>query len=188
MDVTDEPSTSDGLSRAVGTAVRLERAKAGWSMRKLAGLAGVSQPFLSNVENGRIYPSVPTLYALAAALGVAPAQLMPPTESSRSAGVHLPATDGTTDTAQILSGGPGKALESFLFDVAPGYADATPFAHDGEDFIYVLEGVLQVWIGDTAATELAAGESLWIDGALRHGMRVPVDATGRTRVLLVSSH
>lgn len=46
------PAINDQLSR-VGTYVRARRKANGLSQQALAGLAGVSQPFLSELENGK---------------------------------------------------------------------------------------------------------------------------------------
>lgn len=177
---------ADALQSEIGAAVRAERTRRGWSMRELAGRAGVSQPFLSNVENARLYPSVPTLYALATALDVPPATLLPSVGSPRQLPVDLPAAEGSRDTARLLAGGLGRALESYLFDLGPGYADEPAFRHDGEDVIHVLAGNLEVRIGAAPPVHLIEGESLWLDGAEPHGWHVPPDAPGRTRVLLVT--
>ena len=46
-------------------------------MRDLARRAGMSQPFLSNIENARATPSIATLYRLGGALGVSPQDFLP---------------------------------------------------------------------------------------------------------------
>ena len=61
----------------IAAAVRAQRLAAGLSMRALAARAGMSQPFLSNLENSRAMPSITTLYKIAAALGVSPRDFLP---------------------------------------------------------------------------------------------------------------
>jgi ribosome-binding protein aMBF1 (putative translation factor) len=46
---------------AIGSSVRQARLRTGLSTRELAQRASLSQPFLSNIENGRSSPSVATL-------------------------------------------------------------------------------------------------------------------------------
>ena len=46
-------------------------------MRDVAGKAGVSQPFLSDLENGRAMPSITTLYRLADTFDLTPQDLLP---------------------------------------------------------------------------------------------------------------
>jgi len=52
------------LGRAI-TCIRLER---GLKRKELAAAAGISYPFLAEIENGKKWPSFPTLDAIAAAL------------------------------------------------------------------------------------------------------------------------
>jgi transcriptional regulator with XRE-family HTH domain len=60
------------LGRAIAC-VRLER---GLKRRELVALAGISYPFLAEVENGTKLPSLEKLAALAAALGTTPSALL----------------------------------------------------------------------------------------------------------------
>ena len=83
-------------------------------MRALAARAGMSQPFLSNLENSRAMPSIATLYKIAAALGVSPRDFLP-AEGARSfsvtrAGEGTVAPVGDEDgsaLSRVVAGGPG---------------------------------------------------------------------------------
>ena len=65
----------------IAGAVRARRLAAGLTMRELAAQAGMSQPFLSNLENSRAMPSIATLYKIANALGVSPREFLPDARS-----------------------------------------------------------------------------------------------------------
>lgn len=54
----------------VGSLIRLERERQRLSLRELARRVGVSASMLSQVETGRTRPSVTTIYAIAAELGL----------------------------------------------------------------------------------------------------------------------
>lgn len=58
-----------------GTAIRVIRRALGWQARKLAKAAGISAPYLCNIEAGRRQASPEVLRRLAAALGVPMAAL-----------------------------------------------------------------------------------------------------------------
>lgn len=60
---------SEGLSKALGDVVRLQRKGKGWSQIQLAEHAGVSDSTIRNIETGRT-PSAYKLHHVAAALGV----------------------------------------------------------------------------------------------------------------------
>ncbi|MDQ4490803.1 cupin domain-containing protein [Sinomonas sp. ASV486] len=54
----------------IGPKIRAARTARGQSLRQLASELGVSASLLSQVENGKVQPSVATLYALVSALGM----------------------------------------------------------------------------------------------------------------------
>src|SRR5262245_24737798 len=62
-------------ARAWGTYVRRQRELANLSMRQLAELAQISNPYLSQLERGMHAPSVRVIRSLAEALGVPPEEM-----------------------------------------------------------------------------------------------------------------
>jgi SOS-response transcriptional repressor LexA len=56
--------------RDIGAEIRRRREKLGWTVTKLATLAGLSGPFLSRVERGKSYYSQETLDKISGALGI----------------------------------------------------------------------------------------------------------------------
>jgi transcriptional regulator with XRE-family HTH domain len=69
-----EPAAREGLVR-LGALIRYRRQRAKLTLRQLAERAGVSNPYLSQVERGLHEPSVRVLGAIAAALDL-PADLL----------------------------------------------------------------------------------------------------------------
>jgi transcriptional regulator with XRE-family HTH domain len=72
------------MRRLVGQNVRRIRQKKSLTQEKFAELSGFSQQYVSSLEQGRRNPTVVTLYELAAALGVAPIDLIRPRKTSRA--------------------------------------------------------------------------------------------------------
>ena len=60
----------------VGTNVRRLRLEKGLTQERFAELSGLAQQYISGLESGRRNPTVVTLYELAVALGVDPADLL----------------------------------------------------------------------------------------------------------------
>ena len=167
---------------AIGSSVRRARRRSGLSTRELAQRASLSQPFLSNIENGRSSPSVATLYKLAAALGIGATDLLP--ASAEEGIVVVRAGEGVTTgldetpgvaRSTLLTGAPGRLLEARRVVIEPGQPAGSWFDHSGEDFLHVLDGVLQVEFGIGRVEELQAGDSLWHEGAIPHRWRVGSD-------------
>jgi len=68
--------SDDFPAERLGRALMAARAERGFKRRDLADLAGLSYPYLSEIENGRKQPSAGKLKALASALGLTPAELL----------------------------------------------------------------------------------------------------------------
>lgn len=73
-------ATSDRLYAAIGAAVRAARERAGLTQEELGRRVGLTRTSITNIERGRQQIQVHTLYALAEALEVAVAGLLPPAE------------------------------------------------------------------------------------------------------------
>jgi transcriptional regulator with XRE-family HTH domain len=154
-----EPGTLDNGN--VGRTLKALRVRKGLSMRELAALADVSQPFLSKVENGLSHPSIATLYRLADALQV-PAQDL------------LPAVDGDVDVQRSQIRRPDATVEgehaslSTLLVGGPGRIVEAWFEHHGEEFVQVLSGCVEIEFADGRSETLNETESLWYRSTLAH--------------------
>jgi transcriptional regulator with XRE-family HTH domain len=180
--VTDGRQAGEAVIAAIGSSVRRARRRSGMSTRELAQRASLSQPFLSNIENGRSSPSVATLYKLAAALGIGATDLLP--ASADEGIVVVRAGEGVAtgvDESQgvarstLLAGAPGRLMEARRATIEPGQPAGSWFEHGGEDFLHVLDGVLRVEFGTGRIEELVGGDSLWHEGAIPHRWRVGPD-------------
>jgi transcriptional regulator with XRE-family HTH domain len=177
------------VASAVGGSIRRVRRRSGLSMRELAAKADLSQPFLSNIENGRSMPSVATLYKLAAALGVPPSDLLPTSGDGEiaviRAGKGIPsAVDESPGVAVSWLLAPGRLLEVRRYSIEAGQPAGGWFEHDGEDFLHLTDGALTVEFPGRVE-RLRRGDSLWHVGTIAHRWRV-----GRNRgadLLLVTA-
>lgn len=73
MSTSDEPQT-------LGDIIRRQRELAEMTMRELSSLAGISNPYLSQIENGLRAPSEHVLRNIAVSLGMDPDRLRPEPE------------------------------------------------------------------------------------------------------------
>ncbi len=180
----------DPMAAGVGAAIRAARERAGLSMRSLATQCGVSQPFLSQVENGVASPSLATLYRLAGALDVPPADLLPPLPGNddvrlvrAGAGQRIAVhdVDGAA-VGRLLQADPERMLEVYHYDV--GHDDDLDawFESESEMFVYLERGRLDVELDGLGSWHLGAGDALFHPGAVRHRWTVP---GGVARILLV---
>lgn len=142
----------------------------GLSTRELAKRIGTSQPFVSNIENGRIFPSLRTLELLAVALGTEADKLLPANERAErvSDAVGMRARRSGENATRRLLGAPDRELQAYRVELRPGESEPRPFAHDGEDFVFVLDGELSVLREGLPAARLARGDAIWLDGSIPH--------------------
>ncbi len=117
---------------------------------QLAGQAGLSHPFLSQLERGLVRPSMSSLHRIAQALGTSQPALMSQTLDPGDtrvglvpAGEGIPVQNPGGSARSLVSG--TRALYPILFEGAlqefgPAYA------HDGDELIHVLSGTIEVEI------------------------------------------
>jgi len=91
-----ESGTPDGAGpwEAFGQYLKSQRQLARLSLRQLADLTRVSNPYLSQIERGLHQPSVTIIKTLAEALGVSPEDLL-----AHAAGINVPTSEPSTEGA-----------------------------------------------------------------------------------------
>lgn len=70
QDGLSEAEAPEGLSGSVGEFIRLQRERANLSLRRLADRAGVSNPYLSQIERGVRKPSAEILKRISRGLSI----------------------------------------------------------------------------------------------------------------------
>jgi len=154
----------------LGEKLRRLRKKRGLTVTQAAQGAQISAGFLSAIELSRANPSVATIYRLAAAYGTTVLELYDlPAQSSR---VLRPRKRKSLETEsgvrmELLSTGT-KMLESMLIHVPPGTGSDGTYMHQGEDFLYMLEGTLEVWLDEVECHLLQKGDSFWFESNRGH--------------------
>ncbi|TDT33572.1 helix-turn-helix domain-containing protein [Naumannella halotolerans] len=176
------------IALAIGAAVRDARKRRQLSTRELAASISVSQPFISNIENGKIFPSLRTLSVIAETIGVSIDELLP-------ARAELQRVDGTRGMRQRRAGEPPdraltvspiSLLQAHRIQLRAHETESHPFLHDGSDFLYVLEGSLDLLREGLLPHRLDAGCWIGIDGTVPHRLRGAGDAGGTA--FLVATH
>jgi transcriptional regulator with XRE-family HTH domain len=167
---------------AIGQRIKELRLERNLTLEDLAERSGCTPGFLSQVEHKRAVPSISLLFAIAEALDTRVSSFF--LETINAAKIvrchereyfHF---EGSSTTYCLLSTKfPHSGVETFLLRVIPE-RDALPTdetrAHKGEEFGYVLEGVLRLWYGDTFY-DLCPGDSVHFRSTKAHRLENPVD-------------
>jgi DNA-binding transcriptional MerR regulator/mannose-6-phosphate isomerase-like protein (cupin superfamily) len=172
---TPVESTTPGAEEVhLGTRLRAARQSQGLSLRGLAERASVAASHVSAIEHGHARASVATLQKLTNALGITVGSL-------REAGIPACALVRGGEAGVLDVGIPGvriedlapaaAALEPQLFTVAPGAGSGGSYRHEGEEFLFVLSGVLEVVLDSTERYLVGAGDSLCYASTRGHRWR-----------------
>ncbi|WP_460885301.1 helix-turn-helix domain-containing protein [Saccharopolyspora gloriosae] len=170
----------------LGRVIRARRKELGRTLAEIAGISGLSAPFLSQIENDRANPSMASLQRLADALGTTAVRLLAGAEQAGRvdivrAGERAPmaATDDEDGTVRALVRG-RRQLHALEF--SGGRHGDREFVHRNDELLYVVRGAARVIAGE-AEHDLAEGDALYCSGGIRHSWQL---LTPDAKVLLVA--
>jgi DNA-binding transcriptional MerR regulator/mannose-6-phosphate isomerase-like protein (cupin superfamily) len=180
-----KPSNSKP-SGSIGPRLRQLRAQRGAGLAEVAAAAGISVGFLSAIERSQMSASVGTLRRLARYYRKNILDFFDPTESNTR--LVRPAK------RKVLEAGPGvrmellawgnTVMEPHLFRIAPQADSGEPYAHEGEEFLFVLRGELKIALADEEY-HLKRGDSFYFESATPHHWKNP--GRGETWLLWVNT-
>lgn len=168
-DTAPAPTTSIDQS-TIGPRLRKLRHDAGMTLGQAAELAELSPSFLSALERDQTGVSSQSLHRLTHAYG-----------STVSALVR----SNTSELVQLSSAGKRKAtsmhgyvaehlingqtlLDGMLVTLEPSTDSSGSTTHEGEELLFILEGVLDVRLGNGQRFKVRPGESLFYPSTIEH--------------------
>lgn len=152
---------------AVGPRLRALRRQRETTLADLATTTGISVSTLSRLESGARRPTLELLLPLARAHGVTLDELVgaPPTGDPR---VHLrPVTRHGMTTVPLTRRVGGIQAYKLVLRPAEHPKEPTPQAHEGYDWLYVLDGRLRLVLGEHDLV-LVPGEAAEFDTRTPH--------------------
>jgi transcriptional regulator with XRE-family HTH domain len=150
-----------------GARVRELRRVRGLTLKALGREAGLSHPFLSQLERGLARPSVGSVERIAQALEVPVSSLWarPPLESA----LLIRKPEGTIEGFRdVLAGRTALRMQEWSSGVTTWSGE--PQTTTGEVCVYVVRGVLEVDIAGTVHA-LYEGDAVLFDGSVPHRLR-----------------
>ncbi len=179
----------------VGERIKTLREQKGLSLKDVADSSGFSSALLSQVENHLVSPSLGTMVKLAKALGVRVGDFLGETsgepftivrKDERKTISRFASKDGVKYGYSYESLGfekKNRNMEPFIVTLEPATIKTSKISvHEGEEFIFVLEGQMEVILGDHTDV-LYPGDSIYYDSTIPH--RVQCYHEKVTRILAV---
>ena len=188
MTASDEPAASN----VIGERLCGLRKEHRYSIRGLALKAGVSASLISDIEKGKVEPSISTLKRLATALGTKITFFF--SEPAQANGRVVRATNrvlindlpvGNVESRlaiqtkgirfELASPQEAEAIEAIYgrYDVGASLGEE-PLTHEGEEWGMVLAGRLKVTVG-VEVYFLEPGDSIWFPSTIPHRMENVAD-------------
>ncbi len=187
------PSAIDSEAAALGTRLRQIRIRNANTLEIVASAAGITTGHLSRIERGEKLPSMGALLRLAAALGVTLADLIggSPVDgevlvvrAGERSSLRLNGVEASRYAVLMQQATcAGQSVTSYIIDPAKDLDAIALTFHGGLEFVFVLEGELELELGD-AVEILRTGDATLFPGYLKHRLR-PVDKRRRSRALIV---
>ena len=154
----------------LGNRIRARRQDLSLSLRDVAAKTGLTASFLSQMERDMASPSLESLRKVSDALEVPifyflaePLAQDPVVRCDQRLKLTLPRSNLTYE---LLSPSLNRKMEPFLVELAPGEKRITfPLREQTEEFVYVLQGQLEIQLGE-ATHLLEPGDSVYFEGAL----------------------
>ena len=167
----------------IGFQLRRERRIKKLRLKDVADATGLSVSLISKIETNTVGPSLSTLHLVAQALGTSISALFAMEESSTEvvcrqeerpiAGKVQSMSEWDGIEAEIVVPyAEGRLLEGFIFVMEPGGNSGGVLQHDGEECGYVLEGRLELCVGNKKYS-LGRGDSFFFPSTIPHTYRNP---------------
>jgi transcriptional regulator with XRE-family HTH domain len=193
-----DPATAEAFiaERRIGERIKKLRLKKSMGLVELGRHTGLSASFLSQLETGRVVPTLRNLARIAMVFSKDLSHFFEPEPHTlfrvhkKHERVRLPQTGVDDPTYYFESLGymvPDRHLDPYYAEFIPLKAtvDVRPHVHPGYEFLFMLEGELDIRHGDKIHT-VEAGDSVYFDASTPHSYR----CAGKTSAvaLIVTMH
>ena len=167
----------------VGSKIKGIRESKNLTIEEIAESSGLSVEQITSIENDQNLPSLGPLIKIARALGVRLGTFMDDNDAlgpvvcraaDRERNSSISFSNGATDARKHMEYHPlaqqkaGRNMEPFVIDMNPEEKpDFKLSAHEGEEFIYVMQGEVEIEYGKEKYL-LKEGDSIFYDSIVKH--------------------
>lgn len=167
----------------IGSKIKGIRESKNISIDEVSERSGLTAEQINSIENDKNLPSLGPLIKIARALGVRLGTFLDDSDAlgpivcraaDREKDSSISFSNGATDARQHMEYHPlaqqktGRHMEPFVIDIHPEESPEFQLsAHEGEEFIYVMQGEVEIVYGKQTYT-LKEGDSIFYDSIVNH--------------------
>ncbi len=159
----------------LGERIKKVRNEKNLSLRDLAANLELSASFLSQIEQGKASPSIENLKKIANSLDCKVSYLIEDEEEKKDTVLIrakdrnvVESMDSKAKISLLTSSDIEKSMEPILYEIMPeGESGKDFYHHNGEEFVFVIEGELDVYINDDLY-HLEQGDSIYFKSNQKH--------------------
>jgi mannose-6-phosphate isomerase-like protein (cupin superfamily) len=166
------------MRKYVGERIKALREAQEITLAQVSKLSGIDAERLKAYEDGSAVPPIGAVIQLSRVLGSKMEGLLHGGGTVTKhlticrAGDSLSGKQGGTEQSYAYSsltrpGTVGHVMEPFLLSFDPKVAPGVPITHDGQEFVYIVEGAVQLSY-DGHSYNLEQGDSAYLDSSLPH--------------------
>ena len=169
-----------GTELNLGQRVRQLRKDRKWTLQQAAQKAGLARSTLSKIENGQMSPTFDAVKKLAEGLDISVPQLFTPPKSDQvlarlavtKTGEGKELVTSTYEHEMMASELKFKAMMPYRARIRARSIDEFEgwVRHDGEEFMYVLSGVVTFYTEFYEPVEMRRGDSAYYDATMGHNL------------------
>lgn len=183
----------------VGEKVKAIREQKKISVAELSERSGLSEDVINYIENEKDVPALAPLIKISRGLGVRLGTFLDDAEelgpvvtraNEKPAAISITNGAGVNNNPDnmkyfaLAQSKSGRHMEPFYIQLEPNSKKEYPASgHEGEEFIFVLDGEVELDYGKTKYT-LAKGDSIYFDSIVKHHLHA-ADGKGATFLAIV---
>jgi len=177
---------SSSKGNNIGSKIKNMRRSRKMTYEELGAESGLTPDTIREIERGDILPPVSSIIKIAKALQIDSGDLLSEEERENAEKRKIESYEKRTREyayRPLTPNARNKHMKAFHVTIEPQQAHKmVEYQHEGEEFIYVLEGNLEIFVGDNSWT-LKKGQSIHFNSALIHKLNNPKAET--TELLVV---
>ncbi len=182
----------------VGEKIKALRESRGFSLKDVADRTGFSTALISQIENHLISPPLGALIKIARGLDFEIGKFF---GQSGTSPFTIVRRDERTPTSRVVSKegvrygysyeslAPDKVnrkMEPFLVTLEPMAKKGLPYSHEGEEFLFVIEGRVEIQL-ENYTDVLDTGDSVYYDSTVPHRVSCADDTPAKIVAVIFAS-